>query len=508
MRFLQLAFVVAAAGFTCGHLLSEPPQSAEEKFRRAVVKDGVAFNTSATETATDTSQAILFPSYDPKFTPPQGSTPFRLSQEYPSTYDPDEAFPWAKLDFRADHGEAYLRAVLAYCLKGNVEVDFRGQDNKTRTWYHAPWMHDDSEDREAGKRQGREYHHGLTRERRSRTKELHPLQTTDRIQNWAVSMYNPRGGYTIGRVWRTPDGFPAPSQATFPDNTVSFKLLFSAAPVAEVPFLKGSFEWTANINPAVPPKTGAPFARVDQVMRLLQVDVAVKDPRVASGSGWVFGTFVYDGSRPGKTPWEQLVPVGVSWGDDSSERSKLAQEGSFVNPKLTESLLNPALIEPTDTNTWKDRAYLRHHGLGGRLNGPVDNPSSSCISCHGRAGTYAAALPLNDRSGLPMPILAGTDADTGSKKAQIEGFGQFFRLVRANSHLENADVPSAGPQTFVTVDYSLQLSQGIRNFYQALRLDPARLKMLAGPQKSAGAAEFAPALTSRLPRVSRGGDDD
>ena len=37
---------------------------------------------------------------------------------------------------------AYMQAIIDYCYEGNLEVEFRGQDNATRKWYHAPWLID------------------------------------------------------------------------------------------------------------------------------------------------------------------------------------------------------------------------------------------------------------------------------------------------------------------------------------------------------------------------------
>jgi hypothetical protein len=446
-----------------------------------------------------------FPSFDAKFPPAGGTTVFQLSQDYPILYDVNEKFPWADIDFRKDWRK-YLEGVKEYCMEGNVEVKFKGQDNSVRKWYHAPWMHDDSEDVEGAKRQGRECYYGLTRERRSRAKELHPLQATDKIQNWAVSLYSPRGGYTLGRIWNTPDGFPDPTNATFPDNTVCFKLLFTAAEEAEVPYLAGSYTVKANINPdGTPP---SPFKRVDRDMRLLQVDVAIKEPRVGATSGWIFGTFVYDGSQSGKSPFQRLVPVGLSWGDEVYEKSDIDKEGAFVNERLKESILNRDLIpKNASDNNWGKKAYVTHHGLGGRLNGPVDNKFSSCMSCHGRAGTYYAALPPSEKSGFPMPILAGKDAEIGSATAQKEAFAEFFRPIRPNSHLEQGAAFGQGEQFFVSVDFSLQVSQGIRNFYQNLRTQRNTLTSLGDAFESTQPFTNNAATLPKLPNVSRGGDD-
>lgn len=462
------------------------PRATELKFRQDV---------------TSANKRAPFDSFDREFPPPEGVKAFRLSQDYPSLYDLDEDFPWAKIDFRTNSIE-YLRAVLNYCIEGNVGVDFQGQDNPVRKWYHAPWMDNDSAEKKAGLRQGREYHHGLTRERRSLARELHPLQVTDKIQNWAVSLYNARGGYTIGRVWLTPDGFPDPSNATFPDHTVTFKLLFTAGALAEVPYLDKSLEWTANINP---PAATQPFNRVDQKLRLLQVDVAIKDPRVAATTGWIFGTFIYDASAPGREWYERLVPVGLSWSDDLHARADNEKRGAYLNRQLRGSVINHALLEPPVGTAWGNRAFVRHHGLGGRLNGPVDNPTSSCISCHGRAGTYATSLPVNDLSGYPTPFLAGSGNAVGTLSAQVADFQEFFRPIRGGSHLERAPTPDRGPLVFVTTDYSLQLSQGIRNYYQALRTAP-RLTAIAahvGGEENVRRIRALPPL----PNITRGAGD-
>jgi hypothetical protein len=52
-------------------------------------------------------------------------------------------------------------------------------------------------------------------------------------------MDNPVGGYVIGQVWAGPNQ-PAPNKAAFPDGTVALELLFTTAPVSEVPYLAGS----------------------------------------------------------------------------------------------------------------------------------------------------------------------------------------------------------------------------------------------------------------------------
>ncbi|MGH7453533.1 MAG: hypothetical protein ACRENG_19445, partial [bacterium] len=217
------------------------------------------------------SSSAQFP--DARDKPPANWTGpvFRLSQDYPQKRPRNEE-PWKAFKFKTQPQE-YLERVLQYVYEGNVEVDWDGQKNAVRKWYHTPWLH-------VGPN-GREFVRGLTLERSSRPRELHPNQTST-FRNWAVGLYNPRGGYTIGKVWMPPNA-PKEKEAKFLEGTVAVKLLFTTATVAEVPFLQGAKEWQADIN-RDPNNLGT--------LRLLQIDIAVRDGRANATTGWVFGTFI------------------------------------------------------------------------------------------------------------------------------------------------------------------------------------------------------------------------
>jgi hypothetical protein len=347
--------------------------------------------------------------------PPTGWTGpvFRLKQDYPATRPPAGNQPWKQFSFKTQQNE-YLRAVLGYALEGNREVDFDVNKNTTRGWYHAPWMH-------AGDA-GREFIHGLTRERPSRPQELHPNQN-GQWQNWAVSVYNPRGGHTIGRVWRNPNS-PDPNVAKFATGAVSVKLIFTEAPVSEVPYLAGSIEWQADIN-------RANNANPRPTLRLLQMDVAVRDSRATSTTGWVFGTFVFDGNAPGATPWDKLVPVGVMWGND---------------PTL---IGTATLLRETKLNT--ELQIPQHLGFEKRLNGPIDNPRSSCTSCHSTA-QIQPDLSRTARAAIP------------TANATLQTLRLYFRNIKSGQPF---DAGAGGAGGAISLDYSLQLQNGIANWAQA-----------------------------------------
>lgn len=401
--------------------------------------------------------ASLFPGYNANYTPPSGMETFKLSQDYPKTLVV-ESYPWQSIHFEKDP-KLYMQTVLNYCLEGNVEVDFKGQENKIRKWYHAPWLHDDGKylNREyIGN--GREYIHGLTREFATPKYKIHDQQDVE-LENWAVGMYNAPGGYTLGQVWQSPQQDPDPGKSDFPEGTVSFKLLFTDADTHKIPFLKKTLEWKANIYRCNPNTDCTNKMRTDRTVRLLQIDIAIKDKR-ALKTGWVYGTFMYDDSSDGKTIWERMVPVGLSWGNDSGITKGMNQDGAFVNEKLKESFINASLIHSKGKND--DAAYLRYHGLGGRLNGPIDNQVSSCISCHGNAAVSSkgSTLPLGDFK-----------TSTTRLNYSLESFKQFFMDVPSGAH-----VIRFKDEDYVTTDYSLQISTGIRNYYANKKALAGRLK--------------------------------
>ncbi|MER9482973.1 hypothetical protein NKI74_26945 [Mesorhizobium sp. M0494] len=325
---------------------------------------------------------------------------------------------WKQIDPMQEPAR-YAKALLEYGIKDNQGVDWRIEDNKASTWCHAPWFQD-----------LRERLRGMTLERGSRPFELHARQQAF-SQNWAIGFYNDVACRRLALVWKDPAS-PKTKDFAFPDGSYAIKLLFTAAAPSEVPYLAGSLEWDAAIGEK---------GEVTR-MRLLQVDVAVKDNRLNGVSGWFFGTFMYDAGTPGNTPYERLTPVGVTWGNDPTLTAfQYEQRGKAVR----ESWVNPAVAE-------KFFALPRHTlGLFGRLNGPVDNPKSSCIACHGQALDWGRAITRGSlaevSAGLLMPGPPQDPYDDGV-------VGRYF-LNLGTASFVNGTQP---------LDYSLQVALGIKNF--------------------------------------------
>ena len=357
-----------------------------------------------------TVEAAFPDAHDP---PPAGWTGpvFTLSQAYPvtrPTLEPLSKRKWTQFDFKKPtEAPQYLQAVLDYCLEGNTANNFADVSaNLVRKWYHAPWLHSTNS--------GREFIHGMTKERPSRPGELGPAQTAQH-DNWAVGFYNARGGYTLGQVWKDP-AHPDPRKAIFPSHTVTCKLLFTTTPLSEAPFLDGSLEWEGDINRA----TGN---GPRPTLRLLQLDVAVKDPRANSTIGWVFGTFQYEKAVSASANWwEHMVPVGLMWGSDVTKLK----------------------VDQPTTQEWINTARGQQLHLGRKdlvLNGPIDNPLGSCAACHG----FAQIARVNN----PSPAIPGTPPSLTATNAALDGY---FTNIKAATALS---------PDYVSVDYSLQLQLGI-----------------------------------------------
>ncbi|MEO8812543.1 MAG: hypothetical protein ABI376_06495 [Caulobacteraceae bacterium] len=377
----------------------------------------------------------------------QGRT-FKLSQDYPTTRPTIE--PAVKRILAIDYTKnwkAYAGAVFDYVLAGNVEnrapADaFYLEDNPVRRWYHVPWQHwGDS---------GREGIHGLTAEGPIYPLVLGPAQKGPELgQSYAVGFYNAPGGYLIGKVWadaNNPDLDAVRREGGFPVGTVVAKILFTTVSVNEAPFLTNPIEWTAFIKQRYTSPTASGFPiqpRHLDTVRLIQMDIMVRDDRAKATGGWVYGTYVYNGAKSQIGQWRNLVPMGLLWGNDPTVTSHA--EG---NPHPTDKTLTNPDLKHTVINT--DDKYLppSHLGFGLRLSGPIDNTMSSCKSCHSAAQfpMMSPILPfLAQKKGCP---LRPTDAE----------WWRWFRDLGPTDAFDTGGHP---------MDNSLQLAGSVQNFLAA-----------------------------------------
>lgn len=282
-----------------------------------------------------------------------------------------EARPWSAISFRKEP-ERYLRALLDYALEGQDRAHWRLRANKVRRWYHVPWLGPGAN--------GREFIHGLTRARDFEVGELGPSQTACR-QNWALAFYNDIGGVTLRKIWGRGTRDPDLNALPFGEHTVAVKLVFTEATAADDPKLAGAPELAAHVHvpagagcaSAVMP-SGRPAPRSPRMLRLIQVDLAVRENRASYKTGWVFGSFRYDGTMPGRDPWAKLTPLGLMWGNDP----QLSDEAAAGGAAPRQSIVFEA---------------GKGFGRGGRMNGIVDERGSACSSCH-MAAQWPTVAPM------------------------------------------------------------------------------------------------------------------
>ena len=295
---------------------------------------------------------------------------------------------------------------------GDIDAALRAQ-----RWYPAPRMTYGTPSRPGT----REAAYGMTRERTITT--LGELGgNVKSFANYAVAYYDARGAHTYQQVWSTTTpgtDIPNRSAMTIADGGFVFKLLFSAADEQAFQpqdILQGSV--AARIVPG-----GGQTVPV----RLLQMDIAVKDGR-SGPTGWYFATYAYDHSVPATSPWLRMVPVGLMWGNDPG------------GLPLTQSWINP-----------NAPLYARRHlGVDDRLNGPVDNPDSACMSCHSTAQAPAVADMMPRDTCDQPPFRANWFRNLPGSQA----FGRFTATASTCVTTTPSNAPAAA-------DYSLQLASTV-----------------------------------------------
>lgn len=314
---------------------------------------------------------------DPKIPAGKKMPKFELQLQR-NTLKAAEVYPWNKGDITDELSAVKLGIILQKYIYENManqdpknpDMNFIAQKNTKRLFCSTPWLNVGPS--------GREGIHGMTKER-----DLKPSPTMDVYSqatpgsDWGVSFYNAPGCATIADVYGTPKAplaKPDFSKAKFGKNTFAAKLLFTTA---DFPNIKDAFAWNANVSG--PGET----ARSVRPVRHIQMDITVNDPTIKGSNpalnSWIMYTYYYDpnydydkeykkalGPNPLATiaglpkGFLKMRPMGVQHGFD--EEDGIIFHGAQTN------------------------------GVGGRLNGPADNPKGSCLGCHGTSGVEGRAM--------------------------------------------------------------------------------------------------------------------
>lgn len=447
---------------------------------------------------------------------------FKLSDAYPRQPVDDKANqPWraAKFDAmfdpatsqdkKAKLAKEYAWLVYNYALSGNVnrpaQTDFDVCENPVRPWYHIAFQTYDP-------LSGREFIHGLTREAPV-TFSIKSGTGTAATTMWAVAIYNATAAYTLGQVWQKDGTAKVPSaNIHFDEGSVIAKPLFNTATLDQLPVLANMPRWNANISDpsfcATP--DNATMAEQSQLcprnyakwndVKLMQFDISVSDKR-AKGTGWVYGTFVADGRRKAnvKDQWQRVSLLGLMWGNDTPPPGQLAYNypaDPRKNGFKEEVIFWDVADELNSFGGTGTVQRMGHLGSNHRLNGPADNANSSCMSCHGTASvpdsTFTTPPLLAQFSGMTKQSVAlvnglktqGLDR-SGAVATENNGvtFSEMDAIYFANvmaSTSFNMTTPSGknvmgdgvpaypnpAQKTWISLDYSLQLSMSLKQWMQ------------------------------------------
>ena len=372
---------------------------------------------------------------------------FQLRQDYPSEMPGSDKIPsFFKLPF--DDKAKWMEWLLAardYCFEGMVEADFIAQDNKQRDWYHMPWLHYGP--------LASEGFSGLAKEAPISPYQLSPQQKHPG-QVYALGFYNDFAGHVLYKMWdanNDPDPFVTQGpKGGFPEGTVIFKFLYTELDSTDVPFLKNPYTRLAYITPT----WNDSVKRVIKTVNLIQMDIMVRDKRAEKyGTGWIFGNFCYNGElNKGKTMRDRvmnLVPVGIQFGNDPGYTTNWINPypvvKTMINDTLKETFINPSPDLPP-----------QHLGWGGRLDGPVDLNTASCMSCHATAEFPQVAKLVPDQAFI------GDTLPNGSFSYLTETNAPAWKKYYMN--LRCGEAYDSGKAT--STDFSLQASLALTYYWQ------------------------------------------
>lgn len=290
---------------------------------------------------------------------------FKMRADYQNIKVRETDRPWKGLDLNNDEDKMkFARTTLYYFFKGmadqspKADSNFIAEKNKKADWCQMPWLNvGDS---------GREYVHGLTKERDLEPSTMYPQ--IEEGSDWGIGYYNSHGCVTLGKIFGGSTSRlekPAFYEHKFENGTMSAKILFTTSPSS---YFDGSFTLTAHVS-----NPGSNFRRLQKV-RMLQIDIAVKDNEIKGTSPiadhWVMTSYYYDPTftwdfanefkNPEVAGLMHMRPIGTHTGFDSAT-----------------SYIFPGAKTNSNSETW---------GRDKLLNGPADNPKSSCMGCHGTAG--------------------------------------------------------------------------------------------------------------------------
>ena len=208
----------------------------------------------------------------------------------------------------------------------------------------------------------------------------------------------------------------------------------------------------------------------------------------------MFGTFVADGPHKAseKNPWNRISALGLMWGNDTPPKGGHAidfPEDPRKNGFAEEVIFWDVVDRLNAVGGDEVPKQPGHLGCNGRLNGPADNASSSCMSCHMTASVHddnLATPPIMAQfGGITFECVQPDEKDPtkgvdagGAAATVVDGitfsemdaiyFANLACGTSVNMTAQTADGPknvlgdepvyASGADAWISLDYSLQLS--------------------------------------------------
>ncbi len=393
---------------------------------------------------------------------------FKLKADFPKV-KPGKMPDFLDIDFKKEPLK-YINAVRDYAFEGNLP-DWDPFKNKIRNWYHIPWLHPTTANGGYPPNGGTEGFRGLIKEAPMGALQLGPdMEGVDGDYSvYAITLVNDMAGYAMGRMWKDPKNPNVKvldkrfKDGGFPTGTVFAKLLFTDAPkrrdsiddpkrkghkipgeMDKVAYLVNPLTWKAYITE----NFWKSATRIVTDVNLLQMDISVRDPRAdrspdnPEGTGWVFGTFCYNGQLNKENKFMNLVPVGLMWGNDPENRINKTSPFPPITTEVNKELKETVIFESEDLPP-------QHLGWNGRLNGPADLNTVSCLSCH-NAAQYPQITSL---------VPEGAAPDGGSEPPAQGGTVEWMKWF------QNFECGTSMSDEVYSTDFSFQVAIALQNFF-------------------------------------------
>ena len=450
MKPLKLLFIISLLYFS----------SCEKKTKDVVINKTINEEVIPKELAIATNEKNGFPDFGymvsaKDYREKYADEPiFRLKADFP-TKKPKELASFLGIDFKKEPLR-YIDAVKDYAFEGNLPT-WDPYKNTIRDWYHIPWLHPSAEGTGSyPPNGGTEGFHGLIKEAPVGPFQLGPdLKGVEGDYSvYAITLVNDMAGYAMGRMWKDPNDPDLKAldkrfkDGGFPIGTVFAKLLFTDAPKGtdKVAYLENPLTWTAYITE----NFWNSDKRVVSKVHLLQMDISVRDARAdrsesnPEGTGWVFGTFCYNGQLNKDNKFMNLVPVGLMWGNDPENRINKTTPFPPIKTEVNKKLKETVIFESPNLPP-------QHLGWNGRLNGPADLNTVSCMSCH-NAAQYPPISSLVPPNASP---------DGGLEPPKGGGSDEWMKWF------QNLDCGTSMNDEAYSTDFSFQVAIALDNFFTA-----------------------------------------